>query len=517
MSTLTPAQGTVNDAEQLLRAHNNGEALDAEAVAALRAEHARELAAARSEGKAAQDAMQEMRLRHDALSKTLKHLQAEHRALAEDHHRLTIVIDAQARANAEVEARAETEGRAQLDRALRLSTPIGTRGSTPTARLREEIMLTAQELGNKAASHERERPDRYGNSGAAAAAASGPYGTTAAHADSERRRASRSYADRMAGSRIGTPAAAPQQPPLLPPRPSSRAPTDLAERLRQLEGSLLPDEAAQQEQQQLREEAASLRRELERREREAAQREEEFAKALAELRGALTASETRRLSALAEAEKQQTVLRHQLTAARTQLAADRRVATYGTQPDHGASTSPHAHVQRAGPRPRTGNSGSTGALGGAKGDGDLAMLVSEISARMARKGIQPYDDDDDDAIDDGGMDDDELAAQMSALAARRSSLGLASRSTLQPRTPMHGSGFPSGRDLHARLAQLDTNHSAILQLKNNVRANANRPRRPTADIAVRAGLDPAAGMRRKTIATLRTRLEQAKGTAASYA
>ncbi|KAJ1632269.1 hypothetical protein T492DRAFT_990018 [Pavlovales sp. CCMP2436] len=429
-------------------------------LAAMRAEHAHELSAAKAESKAAHHAMAEMRVRHDAVGKTLKQLQAEHRILGEDHARLTLVVELQARASAEEETRNELDLRAQLDRARRGSgtaSGSGAPSGSVTSRLREEILLAAQELSNKL-----------------------PVPAP---------RTARGHAPGIERFRAGVGVPAPPVPPSAPRRPGSvRGQSDLAERLRALEGAVLADDDSIA----AREEAAALRRELEQREREAAQRDEGHARELAEMRGALSAAEARRLFAVAEAEKQQTVLRHQVTSLRNQVTAKRRevreskYGTFATSPRVPAVRRASVTSVHSAPRPRP------------EEGGELAQLMSQINERMAKKGITGHalhDDDD----DDDEFDNDDLAAQMRALALRRHS-GVA-----PPRVPL---SVGNGR--------LDPNHTALVQLKQNVRANANRARRPTDEKAARTvgQQDPAADGRRKTIATLRTRLERAKAMAA---
>lgn len=502
------------NAEQALRELHGTDASDATSVAALRVKQERELAAARAECKAAQDATQELRVRHDALSKTLKHVQAEHRALAEDHQRLTIVIEAQARASAQEEARAETEMRAQLDRAFRAATPTGGRCGSPTAQLREAIMLTAQELDGRAHAgahqpHEHGRAERYSAS-AAPAAGSRPQSARAVAPTPEKRRLARPHADRPPNSRAGTPVAAPAQAALLPPRMPARAPADLAERLRQLEGAV----HAAGETQQLREEVAALKEGMER-------REDEAARTITELRAALAASEARRLAAAAESEAQQAALRQQLKARkltasaeadkaqadlRQQLAAARGQLTAEKREGRHGELSPVQANRLSGARPRL-----CAPLGG-EADDELAMVAQQVSASMARKGIPACSPAGGDSDEEDGSDDEQ---QLSALNARRAQLGLP-RHVPPARTERHSNGSgTTGRVLQSRLAELDSNRAALLRLKHSVRANANRPRRPKADLVARPGADAAKGTMRATITTLRSRLERVKVAAVS--
>jgi hypothetical protein len=145
-------------------------------------------------------------------------------------------------------------------------------------------------------------------------------------------------------------------------------------------------------------------------------------------------------------------------------------------------------------------------------EAELDGLADQISEKLVKHGIVPFAADDDD-------DDDEtyLSEQFRALQARRAlghpALGHAMTSKpVPPRLGGPASHGGSGRELHARLTQLEPSHTALLQLKAKVTANANRARRPApgpeALYRTAAVNDPAANSRRKTIATLRTRLEK---------
>jgi hypothetical protein len=281
---------------------------------------------------------------------------------------------------------------------------------------------------------------------------------------------------------------------------------------------------------QLRDEADVLRKELERRQAESQLREDTYAAQVAELRRALSSAETRRLNALVESDKQLSILRHQITGLRNQVSNERREARERSFGQSAADTlnSPRAAARLAGMfaggsgRPR-----ASSLLGGERA-GEFDDLVSQISERLAKRGISAYDAHDAThggiGADGGGgggggrggatLSDEYVASQMQALAARQHSVPLAGQKPMPPRAPMNPGGA-SAREMHARLTQLEPNHSALVQLKDSVRQHANRSRRPVIEVPARVGLDPAAGSRRKTIATLRTRLDRAKTGAAA--
>mmetsp|Transcript_21697 Transcript_21697/g.63977 ORF Transcript_21697/g.63977 Transcript_21697/m.63977 type:complete len:482 (+) Transcript_21697:123-1568(+) len=453
-----------------------------EIIANLRTDHEAALNEARAETRASHQALTELKLRHDALSKTLKQLQAEHRILSEDHKRLNLVVEAQAQASAEQDARADVDLRAQLERALRSPTNSPRYGDM--SRLREELINASREIkGGKKAGQEKADHSPV------------PEST---------RRMSRVAAlpkEARGGHSRNTPSpAAPQaphgsSPPLaqLTPGGPRRQQSELADRLRELESAATPNSASLPPTSLLIEENSALRKQVEQLTAAAAQREALAQAQERELSDKLVASEARAREVHADLQRQVHALRWQSAAA----------TSHHVDHGNGLRTS-SAH----GPRVASSHPRSRAVSLHPGAEVALASLVDHVSREYARPGMATAAD----SEDESSEDEDEarrraLRAQANQLALRRAN---GAPRPVVPRPP--ATGKASGRQRHALLSNLDPGHSAVVQLKAAVQANANRPRLPAAgDLAVRRHtIDATANSRRKTIETLRTRLDKSK-------
>lgn len=497
---------------------------DAEpSVAQLREQHAREIAEAREEARVATEALAEAKVKHEALAKTLRQLQFEHRRLADDHERLSLVIDAQARASAEAEFREQEDARAQLERVGRspATTPRGDAdGALPLSDLRRQLEATARQVQqgqSRARPHGAERSET-------------PRGAPSVGMDgAERRRNSRTGAAGP-GARATTPSHA---PPSAPPRAHAGLPAglgvdDLAGRLRELESV-----ASSGEVRALREENAALRAQLEQLETTAATTDAANAKLVTELSSQLRSTEARAKGVETQLQHELTVLRGQAASLRKQVHTE-RVEARSHPHAHAAAAAAAAAGVHAGdllisPRtPRAASARRAAAPSASRKAQPLASrgypsayaagrsdeVATLVSAVLAQRGVHSggvdgaMDDDSDsqDSADARQARMDALHAEAAIRAARRD----AGRAGTFARAKTHAHLGQHASAASAAAAAPSGASGGVMNLRHSCarRASVGAPTgraRPANDAEA-----ASAGSHRKEILSLRARLQEVK-------